>query len=314
MWMCPPNEEPLYSIGRTMFETTSIPKEWVERCNEMDQIWVPTYFHHNIFLRAGVASNKLVVVPEPIDTNLFRPLEHRGTEQSPRVGRCLTQCDSINMLEIYNFLSIFKFEVRKGWDILLKAFITEFTAKDNVALTLLTNPYHDDNDISTSVAKILGNSNQQDNPPIFLIDFYTPQDQLLEIYQTSDAFVLPSRGEGWGRPIVEAMAVGLPVIVTNWSGPTAYLDETNGFPVEVEGLDIVNAGPFRKHHKWARPSIKHLQLQMRAVVEDKEEGRRRGRKARADMIRKFSLEKVGEEIAQRLLDIEKWLKTEGEIE
>lgn len=39
-------------------------------------------------------------------------------------------------------------------------------------------------------------------------------------YKAGDAFVLPTRGEGWGRPHVEAMSMGLPVISTNWSGIT----------------------------------------------------------------------------------------------
>jgi glycosyltransferase involved in cell wall biosynthesis len=42
------------------------------------------------------------------------------------------------------------------------------------------------------------------------------------MYKAADAFVLPSHGEGWGRPIMEAMSMGLPVIATNWSGQTAY--------------------------------------------------------------------------------------------
>jgi len=36
------------------------------------------------------------------------------------------------------------------------------------------------------------------------------------LYKAADAFVLPSRGEGWGIPYMEAMAMGLPTIGTNW--------------------------------------------------------------------------------------------------
>lgn len=48
--------------------------------------------------------------------------------------------------------------------------------------------------------------------------------------------MIPSFGEGWGRPAVESMAMSVPVIATNWSGPTAYLTEENGYPLAVESL------------------------------------------------------------------------------
>ena len=46
--------------------------------------------------------------------------------------------------------------------------------------------------------------------------------------------VIPSHGEGWGRPHVESMSCGVPVIATNWSGPTEYLNEENGYPLGIE--------------------------------------------------------------------------------
>ena len=48
------------------------------------------------------------------------------------------------------------------------------------------------------------------------------------------------RGEGWGRPHVEAMSMELPVIATNWSGPTAFLDERVGYPLRFQGLEEVS--------------------------------------------------------------------------
>ena len=49
-----------------------------------------------------------------------------------------------------------------------------------------------------------------------------------------DAFVLPTRGEGWGRPVMEAMAMGLPVIVTNFSGTTAFISSSTAYPLAFE--------------------------------------------------------------------------------
>jgi glycosyltransferase involved in cell wall biosynthesis len=56
------------------------------------------------------------------------------------------------------------------------------------------------------------------------------------LYAAVDCFVLPTRGEGWGLPIFEAMAMGLPVIATNWSGQVDFMNENNAFPIRVDKL------------------------------------------------------------------------------
>jgi glycosyltransferase involved in cell wall biosynthesis len=102
---------------------------------------------------------------------------------------------------------------------------------------------------------------------------------LRDLYRSSKAFVLPSRrGEGWVRPHVEAMSMELPVIATFWSGPT----EQNSYPVQVEKFEEIADGPF-KGHRWAKPSILHLQFQMRRVISNPEEAR--GIRARFNMQR-----------------------------
>lgn len=71
---------------------------------------------------------------------------------------------------------------------------------------------------------------------IVLLERDIPLDQMPALYKSVDAFVLPSRGEGWGRPHVEAMSMELPVIATFWSGPTAYMTEENSYPLMLDGM------------------------------------------------------------------------------
>ena len=70
--------------------------------------------------------------------------------------------------------------------------------------------------------------------------------------QAADAFVLPSRGEGWGRPHVEAMAMGLPLLATNWSGPTAYLDDSVGYPIAYRLVEVSEQQRQQQAHVRAR--------------------------------------------------------------
>lgn len=117
------------------------------------------------------------------------------------------------------------------------------------------------------------------------------------------------RGEGWGRPHVEAMSMELPIIATNWSGPTAFLDESVGYPLAIEGLvqAPANSGGFQGQ-RWAQPSLRHLRQLMRRVVTERGEARARGRAARVRMVERYAPAVVARQVAVRLAEIDKRLR------
>ena len=98
--------------------------------------------------------------------------------------------------------------------------------------------------------------------------------RLPALYGAVDVLVQPSRGEGWGLPMVEAMSCGTPVIGTRWSGPAVFLTEANGYPLRTDGL-VPNHGAERaapdpvdgseRPHYWALPSVVHLRERLRQV-------------------------------------------------
>lgn len=65
-------------------------------------------------------------------------------------------------------------------------------------------------------------------PKVYVHTAYIDDGTYRRLYASCDCVVLPSRSEGWGRPQMEAMSMGRPVITTNWSGPTAYINEQVG--------------------------------------------------------------------------------------
>ena len=125
-------------------------------------------------------------------------------------------------------------------------------------------------------------------PRVFVLPAVS-EEGLPAMYAGADALVLPSRGEGWGRPHVEAMAMGLALVATNWSGPTEFMTEENSYPVAVEP-DLVPLPPDSHFatHMWSQPSVGHLRARMREVARDPEKASAKGARARREMAKRFS--------------------------
>ena len=115
-----------------------------------------------------------------------------------------------------------------------------------------------------------------------------------------DAFVLPSRGEGWGRPHTEAMAMRLPVIATAWSGPTEFMTSDNSYPLPIRGLVRVGGNSHFATHSWADPDPDALVDLLRTVHTSLAENAARGARARADMVANFSNDAIGKLLADHL--------------
>lgn len=287
-----------YSIGRTMFETDSLPKDWVDKCNLMDEIWVPSRFNAETFQKAGVIKQKIQIIHEPVDTDFFNPNN--------------TQPYKINKLAKFNFLSVFEWSARKGWDVLLESYFAEFTRTDDVCLFLKTYLLHKpDGNVEEHIKQKIFNFadslglKRNSLPHFQLITKQIPYKELPSFYKAFDCLVIPSRGEGWGRPHCEAMSMELPVISTNWSGNTEFMNEHNSFLIDVDKLVEIEDSeiPFYRSHKWAQPSISHLRKLMRYVFHNSNEAKDKGIQARKDMIHNYSCKVIGDIVANRLHEI-----------
>ncbi|CAM9731270.1 unnamed protein product, partial [Heterosigma akashiwo] len=215
---CPPRGAGL-AVGRTMFETDRLPAGWAARLGKMDQAKSCEH-SRKIFVEGGVPQEKLRVRGEGGPTQ-HAPARAAAAAAVPgrRPGDFL-------------WLSVFKWEERKGWDVLLKAYFSAFTKDDPVLLAILTSEYHSKGGLTTFETQIKDFAIQENFdiemlPRVQLLTSLSQVKPLPSRYLSvcgaagavwGGAVALPTRGEGWGRPHAEAMAMGRPVAATAWSG------------------------------------------------------------------------------------------------
>jgi len=161
----------------------------------------------------------------------------------------------------FRFLSVFEFTRRKGWDVLLRAWLEAFKPEDDVALVLRTYGRGGEDPVAALTEEIIRLGHDPARiPEIVIVQDRLSDRQMIDLYAQCQAFVLPTRGEGWGMPYLEAMALGLPVIATRWSAHLEFLNDQNSFLIDIDGLSDVDGGqakvdPLYAGHRWAEPSV-----------------------------------------------------------
>lgn len=287
-------------VARLMTESDQImnTQEVLECALKVDEVWVPTEFHRNVFIAAGVEPSRLQVIPEAVDGREF--------QRSRRpVGSAAGLSEGTGP---FVFMSTFKWEHRKGWDVLLEAYWNAFPSpSDNVELRLrvwLPSWERGDRDLDAQITayakKKLGKARSELARVVWLGSVggapeALTRHQLRDTLAEANAFVLPTRGEGWGLPAAEAMTMGLPTIVTNWSGPTAFATPETAYLIPVSKTTDSRG--------YCQPSVPALANLMRDVVQSPASAAETGARARSHMTRMFSPDHVAGLISKRVAEL-----------
>ena len=215
-----------YKLLFTMMETRRLHPGYVERCNCADEVVVPSRWCEQVFRESGVRQ-PMSVVPLGVDLNIYHP------DAEP--------IEFTRQIRPFVFLSVFGWSLRKGYDVLLKAYLEEFTSDDPVTL-LISSRYFGSTDetkkqvIRNDVAKVSAFVKNQKKPHVMLFGDVLSDQMMPRLFAAADCYVLPTRGEGFGLPYLEAGACRLPVIATRYSGQTDFLDDDNSWLIDVDGF------------------------------------------------------------------------------
>ncbi len=246
-----------------------MPRVWIEQIQKnVDELWVPSNFVREVFVRNGVRAERVAVIPNGYDPRIFTT---EGSSSRPQGSRGFV------------FLFVGGVIRRKGVDLLLHAFQAAFDPSESVTLVFLisgSGGAYQHNSLLPEIQAAATNPRQ----PLVLPIFETVDDSVLaSLYRGADALVLPYRGEGFGMPLVEAMACGKPVITTAEGPAKEFCDDSNSYLMSATPDLVLDPppplGPIAGSLTWFEPNFLELVATLRHVFENREEVVAKGRAA-----------------------------------
>ena len=226
-------------IAYVVWETTLFPKDFFNKLLEFDQLWVPSQWQKDNAVKQGYPKDRIFIVPEGLDEDLF-------------------EVHDKNPNNSFNFLLCGRWEYRKSTKEIIETFLHTFQPSENVNLILNV-----DNQFSKiSTLEQLKQNGFEDNR--LVIKSFLSRIDYIKLLKVSQVLITCSRGEGWNRPLHEALAIGTPAIYSNY-GP--QLEFAMDSPLKVNILDERCADFDNKNENlpgnWCEPDFKHLAIVMR---------------------------------------------------
>ena len=273
------------------WEFGSLPLAWVEAAKNVDEFWVPSPIVRSMYLDSGIAPEKVRVVPNGVDTKKFCP----GVRPLKLATR-----------KKFKFLFVGGTIHRKGPDVLLDAFLNAFTANDDVCLVI--KDFGGDSFYQGQTAAELIRSIQKNPhaPEIMHLTNDLSQEQMPALYAACDCLVHPYRGEGFGMPVLEAMACGLPVIVTGGGATESFVAAAAGWKIPGRFLRLngrVGDIPLVKSGWLIEPSKSHLAALLKNAASHPEECRKRGAAGREIAEKSYDWNDIAAMVQHRLREM-----------
>jgi glycosyltransferase involved in cell wall biosynthesis/SAM-dependent methyltransferase len=206
----------------------------------------------------------------------------------------------------FRFLHVSSMFERKGPDVLIEAFVEAFSSADNVELYIKTFP-NPHNRVHEMIANL--SAERQDMPSI-VVDENPMDDQgIIALYRSAHTLVLPTRGEGFNLPAAEALAMGLPVIVTGFG---AHVDFCTLGTAELLPFLFAKSGSHlgAANSCWVEPDKHTLALKMgelRGKIVEGDNALEQRRRQGIELVRSIY---TWEQSAKAVLASANWLKHE----
>jgi glycosyltransferase involved in cell wall biosynthesis len=252
---------------------------WPQVYRDFDQVWALSDFAAESlrrFLRRDVA-----IVPCVLD--------HAALPAAGAKRDCGLEAGKLTFSFVFDANSSIE---RKNPEAVIRAFARAFPAQDDVCLLLRIANGHRLHH-QERIKRILAAAPR--GLDLRLVVEPLAHDDLLRLLSATDCYVSLHRAEGFGYTCAEAMAYGMPVIATGYSGNLQFMDRDNSFLVDYREATVTVAdGPYPRGSVWAEPDVEHAALLMKAVYDRPDLARATGARARDSVRRTLSPQVIGD--------------------
>ncbi len=272
-----------YNIAVWAWELAAFRPDWHTSFAPLDEVWTNSDFEMDSI--GSVSPVPVHKIRLPVEVEQASAADGREMFGIPR--------DRLVFLVAFDVGST---SARKNPGMVIDAFREAFADDENVFLVI---KFHS-TAIEPAITRQLTRALRGAENVLVMADMLPEHDMAL-LRAACDVLVSAHRSEGFGLNIAEFMALGKPVIATNYSGNLEFFDASVGFPIEYDLTEVQSAaGPYMPFYVWANPRRDSLIEQFRAVYEDQPGAWARGALARTRMREQFSAAQIGHEIRRRL--------------
>lgn len=245
-----PHAAEAWRVGYWAWELPDPPPGWAGCDRTLCEIWTPSRFARDSLVR--LVDRPIHVVPHHVPA---RPAGTRtmGMQREARPFTVLVMADSRSSLS------------RKNPDGALRAFRAAFGFSPAARLVLKLNGSAGGADAGSQAlfaGDVLSGGNVE------VVSRFLDADALDELFRGADVLLSLHRAEGFGIPMLEAMAHGVPVVATGWSGNLEFMDETNSHLVPYQLVPVRDAASIYSGSTWAEPDIHAAAQALRRLADD----------------------------------------------
>lgn len=271
-----------YNIAYWAWELPEFPDRWAAQADYFDEIWCPSEF-----VRAAIAAKVRIPVRTMPHAISVQPRPGNGRERfGLPEGRRL-------FLSLYDLNS---FQERKNPLGALAAYRRAFPNEEGVSLIIKTQNKERHPAAYEQLQAAVAEYRQ-----VKIIAETLDRSDITMLEASCDAFISLHRSEGFGLVVAECMALGRPVISTDWSATAEFVTADNGCPVRSTLVKLEQThGPYDADQTWAEPDIDHAVWWLRRLQTEPGLVEKIGQAGQETITRRFSPKVIGNLYRERL--------------